>query len=504
MLPQKECERVETYTYRFPIDQPPNAMPLTFDYSEDERDMNIRPIINRRDWAYALEGFRNTFMGGVYEGSASMVDLGFWCFLQAALLKMEPDHLANVGFHLNNRGAFDDAASVLCYARSLHVDHPGIHNNLAHTLASLGNFHEALAEQSNAIALSPTMSRYRDKMRTYGNLAGLSLNPEASVLRMSTPSIAFAEAQSAIGQEMATFTGQRLFTLMRKATQDLFNLRRVCDQKVGTSETESIKCHSKCGDARNTVCHCNCEIKRWQTSWNALMEFFFELAPRIDAYERSCRKELIASKDRMITILEEHRRGMRPDEIRAAYEGIYNWYLGYQFGEGMRLHLEGILMSARQNHEMLKATLEECGRSIRDAMSPIDPADTFGRRPRTIVLKELNPESNKTWHIWFGVGSLDLHPDDTATLSLGIKGVLSGKLMYNFRTHDFGSGIAVGLNLGKAFGPIGETLFKNTMKFEFFAEVDSAKGPRAGIDTGINPRVGVLHTDQKLVIRLEN
>ena len=113
------------------------------------------------------------------------------------------------------------------------------------------------------------------------------------------------------------------------------------------------------------------------------------------------------------------------------------------------------------------------------------------RRPKNLTLE-------------FGVGSLDLHPDDTATLSLGVKGVLSGKLMDNFRTPDFGSGIAIGLKLGKAFGPIGEALFKNTVKVEFFAEVDSAKGPRAGLDRGINPRVGVLHTDQKRVIRLEN
>jgi len=47
-------------------------------------------------------------------------------------------------------------------------------------------------------------------------------------------------------------------------------------------------------------------------------------------------------------------------------------------------------------------------------------------------LKKLDPEIDKTWKIWFGVGSLDLYPDDTAGLSGGGKGVLSGKITYTF------------------------------------------------------------------------
>jgi tetratricopeptide (TPR) repeat protein len=504
MLEQKERERVETYANGFPIDQASDAMPITFDYSEDKKDMNIRPIINRRDWAYAYEGFLHTFKGGVYEGSGRMVDIGFWCFLQASLLKMEPDHLSNVGFHLNNQGAFDDAVSVLCYARSLNVNHSGIHNNLAYTQATIGNFHGALAEQSSAVALDPYMSRYRDKMKMYGKLAGLSFNYEESALKISSPSMAFAVAQSATAQVLAKLNAY-LGSLPGQGI-----LKNRINRRIMNIETDFWQCESGCGDGRfNPGCSCNCSIKRWRSSYSAMMEYVNELTQLIDENVRLRKEKLIASMDRMNMIIEKHRGGMSPDEIRAIYEWIYYLYDNYQSGqkkffESYKFELEVNLMGAVEFQKNLKEVMEECNRNFRDEMFFIDPADYFGRRPGTIVLKQLNSDGNKTWKIWFVVGSLDLHPDDTANLSFGIKGVLSGKLMYNFRTKEYGSGVGMGLNLGKAFGPIGESLFKNSMKFEFFAEVDSEKGPRAGIETGISPRVGVLHTGQKMVIRLEN
>jgi len=152
IISQTELSRVSTYANRFPVNQPPNVLSISFDISGDN---NIQRVVNRRDWAYALEGLRYTLIGGLNKGSEKMIDVGFWCFLKAALLRMEPNHLANIGFHLNNKGAFGDAASILCFARSLNNGHSNIHNNLAHTLASTGNYSDALAEQAAAMVLNP-------------------------------------------------------------------------------------------------------------------------------------------------------------------------------------------------------------------------------------------------------------------------------------------------------------------------------------------------------------
>ena len=201
----------------------------------------------------------------------------------------------------------------------------------------------------------------------------------------------------------------------------------------------------------------------------------------------------------------EQQATLEPEERLALYRQIYDWYLAsLNFPEGWQAYLEGHLLGASEVRRVLEVARQECARSIREAEPPPDPGDFFGRRPRTIILRELDADSNKIWHIWFVFGSLDLHPDDTAALSIGFLRVLSAKFKYNFRTHEYGSGIGFGLNLGKPFGEIAESVFASSLKFEFFAEVDSVKGPRVGLETGLNPVLGVVHTDQPVVIRLEN
>lgn len=124
---------VEEYVQQFPVD--PSLAPAIQSSAAPETGEDIFDVDpGRRDWAYAVNGLPFTLAASEPTGGRAWLDLGMWCFLEAALLVPdEPEHLVNVAFHLNVRGEFDDARQLLFYALELDPQHLAAAENLAYT-----------------------------------------------------------------------------------------------------------------------------------------------------------------------------------------------------------------------------------------------------------------------------------------------------------------------------------------------------------------------------------
>lgn len=503
---QAELAQLTARAERIPLNNPPDVLPVTFDDSEDAKAVGVRPIPNRRDWAYALEGLAFTLLGGTQADMERLLDLGFWSFLQAALLRIEADHLSNVGFHLNDRAAFTDAVTVLCYARSLDPDHPDVHNNLAHALAGLGMMENALAEADWAARLQPGVSHFERKAAVYAQMAGVETGTQEEPSGVALDPTG-ADITAAFGHVMSA-VGVIHVNLLQRLSVTLHSLKYPIDAALDTALVDigrkSGQCEHECdvaypydGNPERPGygrCMCNCQVTKDEEWYHAVLRFYFERERRYEEFGRFAAREIGLSLERQIAILNTYRDELRPAEIQRVLSWAFEdakrrgeWVQG--LGPELQMHLEEVQRSSEQ----LRRTYDGCARTqSQEMLEFVDPSDYFGKRPRVIVLKRLDSNAEKPWHIWFGIGSVVLKPDDTAELSLGVTSVLGGSLKYNFRTHEFGSGVSAGLNLKKLVGPLATT---GAPSFEFFAEISSVDGPRAGLKGGLNPKVFVANED---------
>ncbi len=180
-LGDTERQEIETFAAAFPLAAPAGTEPIIIESSDDEPPQ-LTPVINRRDWAYALRGAAHTLAGGFVKDQADLLDVGFWCFLEAALLQTdEPEHLTNVAFHLNEREEYADARTVLLYARSLEDTYAPTRNNLAFTYAGQGDYGVAIDQQLDAVMLQPDTSLYIEGLAAYYDHAGME--SEAQIAR---------------------------------------------------------------------------------------------------------------------------------------------------------------------------------------------------------------------------------------------------------------------------------------------------------------------------------
>lgn len=109
---------IENYVSNIPIEIPVDQPPLELNLNEYEKKKKFeaKPKANRRDWAYALAGAGSSMIGCCFEDQEHHMDVAFWCFLEAALIYLESDHLSNVAFYLLEKNALDDAQTLLCYS----------------------------------------------------------------------------------------------------------------------------------------------------------------------------------------------------------------------------------------------------------------------------------------------------------------------------------------------------------------------------------------------------
>jgi len=514
-LPAAHVVEIEKHVASFPVNAPEGVFPISYEDSENESDVDIRPKPNRRDWAFAMEGFLYTFLGGHGVGQEAKLDIGFWCFIEAALIHLTPDHLASVAFHLNERGGYDDAISILTCVKSLNPYHFTARNNLAYSYSANGNSKAAYVEMSQAAFLKPHDERYQRKLKFYADKAGINTTQiEAETQQAPAPSKAYADTMIALMAASREFYMEFMHIRWNTLFHMCFSSGPASAmsrdyQRMNDSHIASEQCSRNCYPASGVIpagirkCICACNIAGSQSNYSSGLHYYNEIRPICEKWEKESLGALDFLVEAMADLLIKNKNGLETNEIDSIEAFITDTYISNQ--EAIRdLHktyIDGAVEQITQRLDALKRTSEDCGKAL-SASETVNPMDYFGKRPPKIRRVS---DAGKVWTIWFFFGDLKLYPDDTAKLSIGLKGVASAKLKYNFRTGDHGAGVAVGLNLGKAFGPVGESVFKTSMKFEFFAFSDSKEGLTYGLETGIRPKIGVSATNPNdLVVGLQN
>ena len=105
-----------------------------------------------------------------------MLDVGFWCFLEAALLHPEePEHLSNVAFYLNERGKSTDARKLLLRALSFDNKNTIVLNNLAYASAALGDYACAVTHSLAAMGQQQGVLLIAERLRYYAKEGGYDL-----------------------------------------------------------------------------------------------------------------------------------------------------------------------------------------------------------------------------------------------------------------------------------------------------------------------------------------
>ncbi len=176
-LPVDKRKDVENYASGYPVEVSGNAEPVVV--QSNGTPPQLTTVINRRDWAYDEKGITYTYMGIFAVGQEKMLDLGFWCFLEAALLRPdEPEHLSNVAFHLNERGKSADARKLLLHALSFDNKNTVVLNNLAYASAALGDYGSAVTHSLVALCQDQGVSLILERLRYYAKAGGYDLIAE--------------------------------------------------------------------------------------------------------------------------------------------------------------------------------------------------------------------------------------------------------------------------------------------------------------------------------------
>lgn len=149
-LPRKIRAEVEAYANRFPARPAQGAPPIQLIQRGGEAE--LKPA--SRDWAFALKGAIFFQIGLADKARARYLDLAMWCFVRAAELTEEAEHLSNLGFILNLIRKYDQARDVLAKARDTDPNHPDVRANMAFSLQRLGQPEAAAREAGAALALN--------------------------------------------------------------------------------------------------------------------------------------------------------------------------------------------------------------------------------------------------------------------------------------------------------------------------------------------------------------
>ncbi len=514
-LDPKWVAEIEKNAKAMPIDTQEGVFSISYDDSETNKNIIVTPKANRRDWSYALDGFLFTFLGGNYANQGNKLDLGFWCFLEASLIHMLPDHLASVAFHLNERGEYDDAISILTYAKSLNPYHHSVCNNLAYSYSAKGNHKAAYDEMSRALSLKPESERYKSKLKFYADKSGIyTPAPQQKTPQAHEPSKAYMEIMPAVMGAINAYYREFMWTRWNDVFNRCFSsshssAKSVDYETVNRCAELHEQCCKNCYPASGiipkgiTKCLCACNIQNSQGKYVSGLQYFNFIRPIFMKWEKESIDSLELMIEEVASLVIKNLKSLRRIEIEQFETLITDTHLNHSeaIWNFHKTYIDETIMDLDDRRRALEETSLDCGKQL-SADSRPRPEEFYGKRPPK--LKRV-PDGGKIWTIWFFFGDLKLYPDDNAKLTLGVKGIVAGKVSYNFRTGDKGAGVELGLNLGKRLGPFGEKFIENTMKFEFEAFVDTKEGLKYGLETGIRPKVGItdMNTDD-LVIKLEN
>jgi len=187
-IPAEARQRVSTAADAYPLTADPQRPALSYELVGES--YQLKP--SRLDWAYAMIGNLLSQAGLSESGRDGELlrDIGLRCFVHAAQLKLEPEHLANLGFHLNLRARLEEARDLLIYANLQAPSQADVHNNLAFSYAALGDQEQAQSAQEMAYRAAPDDAHIRSR---YAAMISKPL-PEQPTAKTIPPGWDFGEA----------------------------------------------------------------------------------------------------------------------------------------------------------------------------------------------------------------------------------------------------------------------------------------------------------------------
>lgn len=505
-LPVDICRQIERQMAGYPRNGRPSDDPISFSMTESEQTRDFEVKIHRQDWGYVWQGLAYTLNGIKAGGDDAMIGLGLWCFIRAALLHLEPNHLGNIGVCLILKGALNDASTVLCYAAAQDSLDPGVHNNLAYVLAKQGRNEEAFAAALRAAALNPDSQRYRKSVAQYAKAAGL--NPEDLSFDPARPGpaggtqslkkpknsqlnvAAYSEAVSKVGSQIQAFN--KLFEENSRYYGANFysqypGLAAEYERKLEQLGRDAARCEDTYRNSGTWKITCLCTLPYLKQQYRASMAIYDALVSVLEEWQL---KDLNDLKNMyLLSLAALHGiRGLSPHEycemVRLArfdYERVLDTI------ESHALLLDPYLATPPYILGYLRQTLLECRDKIRDS-EMIDPGEFYGRRP--LLIKRLEHDAGRKWNLWLPVGSISADWN-TIDVDLALTPLASGKLKHDARTNDIEVGLGIGLN-HKRFPGFAQKLFKDYLKFELIASYHTAKGVQVYVEHGLSPQYGAM------------
>jgi hypothetical protein len=521
LIDQGLMAEIDTYAAQYPLESPEGSQSLKIDLKEDGKgnSADLKPEPSNRDTAYALSGAGAAMLSN-YEGYEHYKSIAFWCFVEAALLKLEPDYLSDIAFFLIDIDEYDDGIDLLSYAWSKDNYNYGILSNLAYVMALNGNFDLSVDYQKNAMAMNPSSKHIKNRLKAYAKEAGVEVyipadkppaNPNESGEPVQPtqafpsdylPSAKFPPIYSKIVKISWNDWMQNIYNPWSKdvwhqvhgAPHSFENLHYDREEKNREEEKE---CKEACDKNRGapgediSMCICNCELKHLRSNLDSAKRLYSEAVPVYTKFRTEAHEGNEKALEERVKLLNDNIDSIYPVEIYFAGEFIQDNYLYYyEVIEQNYSELQYLWEHVTMAEEDLDYLQKRCNK-LRMALRPkLKPEDFFAKPPSVFEIKR-NKDPWSSMTIWFWYGTLRCNDDgsiflDVTPTKYGV--ALKGK--YNYKTDDWGAGASVDFGAEKLLKGPKQNLAKMFTSTGFTAFYDSKTGFSADVSAKVEPKIG--------------
>lgn len=456
-------ENIEATIKDYPVELQPASETITVLATEEE-EIEYTLDIKTQDWAYAAIGIENTFLGGLVDGQEGKLDLGLYCFLQAAALNLdEPEHLSNVAFHLNNKGDYENAKMLLQFALSINDSYYPALSNLAYAYAGQGNYTYAILEQLKVVSLRPE-KYYFQRLSEYYEKAGL---PEASeaVINAIEGSDDFVVAPYPTIIQNLSPNGLSVLEEIERLDEGLYEkisaisdskmppllelLDKILNDWANLLQWALWECPAEVafagGDAY-AICT-QCYIPGAQEAFDLLSTFHKAVQASLPSFEAEAFNELEIYTRQAIEIVED--ADLDESEREALLKEVHRRFtIEYTISiMAPRKDVQRVWVGFQAEYQAAMA--EGCG-DVSIDLPELEEAN---------YECEILPALCKKWKFWFIFGSISYDPE-TRNFDLSLGQGFAVKYRYNFARDVSDVGVGYGINLDKII-QLGATIYFN-------------------------------------------
>jgi tetratricopeptide (TPR) repeat protein len=456
-----ETENIETIVNDYPVALQTSEA-ITVQATEGE-EIEYTLKIKTQDWVYAVNGVENTLIGGFVDGQEDKLDLGLYSFLKAAALNIdEPEHLSNVAFHLNNKGDYQNAETILQYALTINENYYPALSNLAYAYAGQRDYTNAILAQLKVVSLRPE-PWYLLRLADYYEKAGLTEASEAVLNALEgsqeesftpfPPNIILSSSGEAVMDEIEKLEESLNARLIAISDSKALPLYAVMDKLLNDWAEIVVYALYECpmnvassgGDAY-AIC-VNCYVPGANEAFNLVSTARANVLPAITSFESEAFIELEKHTRQAIAIVEdadldETEQKVLLDEIHRRFTIEYTIEI-----IGPRKRVESIWAGIQSDYRA--AFAEGCG----DIPVEIPELEEVNYEC------EILPVLCKKWKVWFIVGSVSYDPK-TRDFEVSLGQGLEAKYRYNFARDISSVGVGYGINFAKVI-QTGGTLYFN-------------------------------------------